>query len=170
MPPNNIFLLCPIIDCHPLWLPGQQRHSSVRAFLWLCTEPALAPSPGTLGLNIPSLGGRRISEARQHGTLAKHYWAGIPGLCCVYPGKSLPLSGPVFPPVPGGSGQDVAWSPLTPGWEVSFVRLILFRKTLGLTGSMASQRVRASKATRGHKDGNLRPQRSEPTAEPAWDQ
>lgn len=64
----------------------------------------------------------------------------------------------------------MAWSPLTLGWEMSFVRLILFRKTLGLTGSMASQRVRASKATRGHKDGNLRPQRSEPTAKPAWDQ
>ena len=74
MPPNNIFLLCPIIDYHPHWLPGQQRHSSVRAFLWLCTEPSLAPSPGTLGLNIPSLGGRRFPSIFPQDLCSKTAW------------------------------------------------------------------------------------------------
>lgn len=117
-----IFLLCLSLNCHPLWFPGQGFPLTMCSalpgpFLW-------AP-----GLSIPS----QEEAGFLQKFCSKTAWGpGTPRTCSVCPGKPPPLSGPVCPPVPGGSNHNSAKSPLTCGWKMLLSELVLFGRTLGL--------------------------------------
>lgn len=113
----------------------------------------------SVGISLGSL------AARPHGTLARHCWVKTSGICYVCLGQSSLLFGSVFPSGPRRSGQDVAESPLTCGWKVLLGQLFLFRKTLGLPGSMESRCGGVGKVPGDHNNGAPEAQRSKPRAE-----